>query len=63
MGSIQKVQQAGRGGGVEDIHFFEKNLEFLRGCRQIRFVQLTGNWLLGQGELIEVVVCKSMDEI
>ena len=40
MGSIQKVQQAGRGGGVEDIHFFEKNLEFLRGCRQIHFVPI-----------------------
>ena len=41
MGSIQKFQQAGRGAGLEDIHFFEKKkLEFLRGRRQISFVPI-----------------------
>ena len=40
MGSIQKVQQAGGEGGVEDILFLEKELEFLRGCQQISFIPI-----------------------
>ena len=37
MGSIKKVQQAEGGEGIEDIPFWKKKMEFLRGCQQISF--------------------------
>ena len=62
MGSIQKVQQAGGGGGVDDI-FWKKKLEFLRGRPQISFVLINNQLAARTGEFIEVVVSKSMGKI
>ena len=46
MGSIQKFQQAGEGGGDEDILFWKK-LEFLRGPWQISFVPISSQLAAG----------------